>query len=156
MIAISVHQPHAWLLTLTLDDVRVKPYESRWWTTSYRGEIAIHAAKSEDSMININRAILDLKSKNQWPPQTEGFLKSFYNVIPGGFRFADLPLGAVVATGTLTAIYDGAKLHPKLTGPARHFGDFSPGCFAWRIDDVKPLPMPIPARGQKGLWEWSP
>lgn len=156
MIAISVHQPHAWLLTLTLNGVRVKPYESRYWTDPYRGPIAIHAAKSKDSMLEISRTIAYRKSMGQWPPQEEGFLKSFYEVIPPGFKFADLPTGCIVATGELVAIYDGPKLYPKLTGHARHFGDFGKGTVAWRIDNIKVLPKLVPARGQKGLWEWNP
>ena len=36
----------------------------------------------------------------------------------------------------------------------RHFGDYTPGRFAWLLDDVKPCD-PIPARGRQGLWEWD-
>lgn len=34
------------------------------------------------------------------------------------------------------------------------FGDYTPGRFAWLLDDVKPCD-PVPARGRQGLWEWE-
>lgn len=35
------------------------------------------------------------------------------------------------------------------------YGDFTPGRYAWLLDDIEPLPEPIPARGAQGLWEWE-
>lgn len=34
-------------------------------------------------------------------------------------------------------------------------GDFTPGRYAWLLADVEPLAEPIPARGQRGLWNWE-
>jgi activating signal cointegrator 1 len=34
----------------------------------------------------------------------------------------------------------------------RPFGDFTPGRWAWLLDDIRPLPEPVPARGRQGLW----
>ena len=42
MKALSLWQPHAQAIAL-----RIKPYETRGWSTSYRGPLAIHAAKKE-------------------------------------------------------------------------------------------------------------
>jgi hypothetical protein len=36
------------------------------------------------------------------------------------------------------------------------FGDFTPGRFGWILEDITPLPEPIPAKGFQRLWEWSP
>jgi hypothetical protein len=35
------------------------------------------------------------------------------------------------------------------------WGDFTPGRFAWLLDDVRKLHQPIPAKGRQGLWEWD-
>jgi hypothetical protein len=42
MKALSLWQPHAQAIMLGL-----KPYETRGWSTNYRGPLAIHAAKKE-------------------------------------------------------------------------------------------------------------
>lgn len=36
------------------------------------------------------------------------------------------------------------------------FGDFSPGRWAWLLEDVQPIVPPIPAKGRQGLWWWTP
>jgi activating signal cointegrator 1 len=35
------------------------------------------------------------------------------------------------------------------------FGDYSEGRYAWLLEDVERLPVPIPAKGALGLWEWQ-
>lgn len=35
------------------------------------------------------------------------------------------------------------------------FGDFSPGRYAWLLEDVKPIDPPILCRGRQGLWNYS-
>lgn len=165
MIAISLWQPHAFLIS-----IGAKPLETREWAPpvkdvprGYPIPIAIHAAKTTDELESIARRVADLKKMHAWPPREEGFLKSFYDVMDEwmvkerlpNYKFSDFPLGAIVATGTLTGCYNADKVYPRLKGHARHFGDFAPGRYAWHIQNVKPLPRPIPARGQKGLWEWT-
>lgn len=44
----------------------------------------------------------------------------------------------------------------KLTDQERAFGDYSEGRYAWLLADVRPLRLPVPAKGQLGLWEWTP
>lgn len=39
----------------------------------------------------------------------------------------------------------------------RPYGDFTPGRFAWLLDDVKPVDPPVPFRGGQGLTKtWEP
>jgi hypothetical protein len=35
------------------------------------------------------------------------------------------------------------------------WGDFTPGRWAWLLDDIVKLAEPITARGRQGLWEWD-
>jgi hypothetical protein len=34
-------------------------------------------------------------------------------------------------------------------------GDFSPGRWAWKLENIKRLDPPIPARGYQKLWDWD-
>lgn len=84
-----------------------------------------------------------------------------------------LPFGAVVATCTLvdcvpteavTWVPDGGIAGERSWGVGdrcavvvesqRSFGDYSPGRWAWLLDDMTPLDEPIPVRGWQGLWNW--
>jgi len=35
------------------------------------------------------------------------------------------------------------------------FGDWTPGCYAWILDNVRQIGY-VPAKGQQRLWEWGP
>ncbi|GIK37899.1 MAG: hypothetical protein BroJett011_17320 [Chloroflexota bacterium] len=36
--------------------------------------------------------------------------------------------------------------------PERSFGDYTPGRWAWRLEQIRPLAAPVPATGAWGLW----
>jgi len=36
------------------------------------------------------------------------------------------------------------------------FGDFAPGRWAWLLDDVEPLEVPVLAKGRQRVWRWQP
>jgi len=168
MKALTIRQPWASLIA-----AGVKTIETRSWSTSYRGPLAIHAGKhpaappSEPAWSGFDR----FWKHPEWEP---------------GVSFP-LPLGAVVATCTLADVVPivglagcrneayhlclppgGALLHSPLHEPwpdgnTEHvcddqlpFGDFAPGRFAWLLTDIEPLPEPVPAKGRQGLWEWTP
>lgn len=152
--AISLWQPHASLIAMG-----EKHYETRSWSTKYRGPIAIHAGKSQDEIKHIWQSIQHAK-KTDWQHARE-FTRAIYDAFKEymaregllSFNFRDLPYGAIVATAELTAIYDTVLLYPKLTGRVQQFGDFGHGRYAWRLENVKALAEPIPLRGQQGLWD---
>ena len=131
MRALSVHQPWATFIT-----AGVKQYETRSWKTTYRGPLAIHA-----SLQRMNRV-----SWQRW----EVFLK------PLGVNDPDkLPYGAVLAVVDLVDIYHTETLIAAITPQERIFGNWEPGRYAWALLKSRDLPRPIPARGQRGLWEWE-
>jgi hypothetical protein len=39
-------------------------------------------------------------------------------------------------------------------GDEFYFGNYSEGRYAWILENIQPLPEPIPAKGAQGLWEW--
>ncbi len=164
MKALSVTQPHAQLIALLM-----KLIETRSWATSYRGQLAIHAAKGLGP-VGGKRGLLDLCGE-------QPFFGALYPIVPGADRYCDkeaiadaLPLGAIVAVCDLVACRPATELGNgffsgprsietgmvrlwKLTDQERAFGDYSPGRFAWLLDNIRALPEPVPAKGQLGLWQ---
>lgn len=131
MKTISLWQPWAMLIVLG-----VKQYETRSWSTSYRGRIAIHAAKKWD-----RETIADFISPEVWHVMQQHRVRDH-----------DLPLGAIICIGDLTDCV------PTTLIPSheQRFGNFQPGRFAWKIERVRVLLNPIDVRGQQGLWDWKP
>jgi len=146
--ALTIYQPWASLIA-----VGSKMYETRSWQTDYRGPIAIHAG---------------LKFINDFD---EGFAEIAHEKLKArlpGFTFMHkLPRGCVIAIAELSDCWriierTGGQIimisgynKKLLSSHNEHiFGDFAPGRYAWELTNVKPLPEPVPARGQQGLWEW--
>ncbi len=154
MKAITVYQPWASLIA-----VGAKKYETRSWSTNYRGPIAIHAGKKPFT-------------NNEY---TDGELYPFAYALnlPDIYSFDTLTLGAVIATAELVdchkIIARYGDNHPcihyqpfnaymqeiPIIGNELLLGDWTPGRYAWELTNVKMLPEPIPVRGQQGLWEWK-
>ena len=130
MKAITLWQPWA-----TLVAVGAKPFETRSWSTHYRGLLAIHAAKTGKDIA-----------------QYRGRPKIEQALARGGYCFETLPLGVVVCTARLEDVLPAEMVARQ--GLADDFGDYSPGRFAWHLVDVRPLAEPQPATGRQGFWEW--
>lgn len=178
MKALTLHQPWASLVACG-----AKSIETRSWSTSYRGPLAIHAGKSteayrpdcEDSsgrpyvmhLVDLSRAL-----------RSQGFDSSAMHG-PLGAVVATCRLVDVVPTDTMAGFARIAGLHRGMApvDPAtwldehepacdyggvvwdleanRPFGNFTPGRFAWLLADVEPVDPPVPARGRQQLWEWA-
>jgi activating signal cointegrator 1 len=154
MRGLTMTQPWATLVALG-----AKQYETRGWRTSYRGPLAIHAAKG-------------------WPKAAQAICvrEPFYSVLdrggyfrhehepPGGtLRVVQLPAGFVVAVVDVVACLQtgiSGLFEPDwlaaLSAQERAFGDYSPGRWAWRLENVRPIRHPIPARGYQFLWNVEP
>lgn len=147
MKALTLTQPYASLIAFG-----AKRIETRAWATSYRGPLAIHAAAGLGPIGGVS----GLKRLVQAEPFRSVFLArdrgygtdivhdpSYY--LPRGAVIARCTLMTCVRTTQCTAIPD----------QERAFGEYSPGRYAWILSDVQPLDVPIPAKGQLGLWEWE-
>lgn len=132
MKAITLTQPWATLVALG-----AKRIETRSWRTDYQGPLAIHAAKSYPKWARNLCKVEPFKSA----------------LAPLGVHFepADY-LGMVVAVCELENVFSVSCL--GVDEPERSFGDYSAGRWAWMLARVKPLAVPIPAKGALGLWEW--
>lgn len=122
---ISLTQPWASLMALGL-----KKVETRGWYTSYRGPLAIHAAK-------------------RFPPEARRLAEAERAL---GRLPARLPFGAIIATLQLEDVLETLAVVQSLSGLERLYGDYSDGRFAWFTDKVTELALPIPWRGQLGLF----
>lgn len=114
-----------------------KQWESRSWSSKYRGELAITASKNftdEDKELCFDGPFCD------FVPEPSA-----------------LPCGCVVAVGTLDSILTseqwmalyGSK--PQFANEEA-FGNYSPLRFAWHFVNVRKLPTPVPCRGMQMLW----
>lgn len=151
MRAITLWQPWASLIAEGEKTVETRPLQHPW-RSGIGQTIAIHAAKRKPFVIEATQ-YADWCERAGWP---------------------GLPLGAIVATCTLTDVIPiGDKWHPTigeseavamldgrvvLTGdPGSYrageaaFGDYTPGRWALVLDNVQKV-EPVFCRGYQGLW----
>ena len=123
--AISLWQPWA-----TAVAIGIKPDETRHWSTSYRGELAIHAAKrwtrEEREFASVERALGRLPAR--------------------------LPLGAVVAVVTLLDVRPADERAFEITAQHRLWGNYAPGRFAWLLGNVRELREPVGCAGRQSFF----
>jgi hypothetical protein len=119
-------QPWAQALFLNL-----KHYETRSWSTNYRGELIIHAAKG-------------------FPKYAKDFAMTERALGRGNTRLA---FGAIIGKVELGRIYRTEFIAPQLTGLERLYGDYSSGRFAWEFINPVLFKEPIPFRGQLSVFD---
>jgi activating signal cointegrator 1 len=139
---LTLHQPWA-----TLMAGRVKTRETRSWSTSYRGPVAIHAGKSEEGLTlcadpDFKAGLLRCVPALPWLPADRALQNRDL-----------LPFGAIVAVGHLHEVIttDDAREFDDDLDAEYAFGNYSGGRFAWRFSHLTPVPRPIPFRGAQGL-----
>lgn len=135
MKALTLYQPWASLIAW-----REKQYETRGWSTLYRGPLAIHA------------------SKNFKEGREVCAINSFYREAlarAGVQHFDNLPIGAVLCLVDLVDVVKTETLNGKISQSEEHFGDYSWGRYAWKLENVRVLKYPFTQRGSQGLWEWD-
>lgn len=134
MKALSLTQPWASLVACG-----VKRWETRGWSTAYRGMLAIHATAAR------------VRGPEDLDP---GFARICAEAFGPQFHLT-LPRGAVLCLAKLVAVRPAAHVRDTLSGIERRCGDFADGRFAWQFADIDKLPRPVPARGFQSLWEWD-
>jgi ASCH domain len=148
MLALSVRQPWAWAIARGH-----KVIENRDWDTRFRGTLAIHASLR-----------VDLDSSERPTIRAAGW-------DPGDPVAA---IGGIVAVVRLVGVCAAARPGPAWpearpgpgSGPGcagpEPFGVCgcgawaNPGEFHWQLGDPRPLPRPVMAVGEAGMWELPP
>lgn len=149
MKALSLHQPWASLVALG-----VKNIETRSWATSYRGPLAIHAAKRKPdegtgltvpSPIPLGAVVATCVLVDVVPIVEE---------IPAPAQWRE-PWGVVTVEPWLIEHYWPGFGNPgsRYVGDQLPYGNFAVGRYAWLLDGIKALPEPVPVRGRQGLFE---
>lgn len=139
MRGLSLTQPWA-----TLVAIGAKSIETRSWSTSYRGELVIHAASGFPR---------DCQALCWREPFQEVLIAAGYD------RAEKLPRGVVLATAILDSVVpseDMDRVWQRIGYEAalreQAFGDYGPRRFGWLLRDVRRLPAPLPQNGALGLW----
>lgn len=134
--ALTLRQPWASLVAL-----EAKRIETRSWRTSYRGWLAIHAAKT-------------LSKTEQLLCEQEPFRTALLRdaaLDPARPLATQLPRGCIIAIARLDSCLP-METSEWPSEPERSFGDYAPDRYAWYLSHIHRLPQPIPARGALGLW----
>lgn len=131
--ALSLWQPYARAIAVGL-----KTYETRSWSTPYRGELAIHAAKR---WTKAERAIIDQLMRKH-PVLVQFWSQQF-------------PLGAMLCTCQLVAIHPVEAVRDEIPQLEHDLGNYADGRFAWELNDIVYLEKSIPTIGRQGLWNWE-
>jgi hypothetical protein len=151
MKALTLYQPHA-----TLVARGAKRIETRSWKTSYRGPIAIHAAK------NSPRTWEKLASRGLTTmPPDQAFLDELEE--PCGLDEAGLPDLSKLPSGVIVALAMLVDVRPiNVFGDPEGwamgmaelaFGVYGLGRYAWFFDEILPLRAPYHScRGGQRIW----
>ncbi len=143
MKALTVRQPWAWAIVHGGKDV-----ENRVQAWSYRGPLAIHAAAtwSDDGAASpvVRRAVWDFYGTEA--PLDQPLFRSpesprTFGAIIGVVDLINVHVSARTATGTCCSSA-WAQYAEGPTKPVVHL----------RVENPRPLPRPVIARGQLGLW----
>jgi hypothetical protein len=164
--AITLHQPWASLVA-----VGAKTIETRSWSTRFRGPLAIHAglgkAAVDDPVWRACGALTVDEGIGLYPTLSEsGAVVATCQLVdvlpivaawPGNdpccwTEAATEPRHYGDSVVAWTRAETGALIHRSTTDAP--FGDFSPGRFAWLLDDVRAI-RPMPCGGRRQLWAWT-
>ena len=171
--ALTINEPWASLIVSGEKTIETRPY-----ATSFRGKIAIHAAKS-------SRFVDRPQDFNAIP----AFLKLIHYQIKRGkiqseFMADSLDLGCIIATAdlvdcrkiigtrdepvTLAAtretimvanskiILEGNPYNMEIDGTREYdLGDYTPGHYAWIFKNIHRIIQPIPVKGHPQLWNFE-
>lgn len=146
--AISLWEPWASLIR-----TGAKTYETRSRSINYRGPILICAAKGGLNKGKLFELIL--KSPFQkglapligrpldftaWPPYQ-------------GIELNHLNFGKAVALVKITDCYNIGVYDLILPEQEKHFGDFTPGRYAWKLRMINNTFEPFPVKGRQGFFD---
>ncbi len=151
MKALTLWQPWA-----TLVAMEAKKIETRCWKTSYRGLIAIHSAMrvppkwlgASSRTDPFRDELADLFCVRRDRDDRAG--KHVDDILRG------LPMGKIVCIVRLTGIEEtNSMMAEMLTERERLFGNYEEGRYAWHLEMVEVIEPPIPAKGNRMLWNWT-
>lgn len=140
MKALTLWEPWAWLMAY-----EQKCVETRCWTTSYRGPIAIHSALRKPSFLGKSALT---------PAFQEQFMRARQKVF-GSSQRPEFHFGHVLCIADLVSIEPTERVRAELSPQELMFGNYEEGRYAWFFENVRRYEPTIPAKGNRMLWEWN-
>lgn len=124
MKALTIWQPYAQAIAIGL-----KKFETRSWSTKYRGKIAIHTSVKP---LSKERKLLAEK----------------YDI--KNFSFGEIIVIADL-TDCILMTENFIKSQPQ---SELDLGNWCIGNYAWKLENIQILTQPQKANGKQGLWDW--
>ncbi|HEY2497316.1 MAG TPA: ASCH domain-containing protein [Candidatus Angelobacter sp.] len=131
MRTISLWQPWAELISRGL-----KTWETRHWPCEQFGEVAIHAAKRKFRDTDMSREARTQMLMDEVDPFS-------------------LQYGAVLCVADIVACVATENGRQFIEKRDLLYGDWSDGRYGWKLDNVRPLPKPVPLKGHQGWFHWT-
>jgi hypothetical protein len=113
----------------------LKKNETRGWPTSYRGPLAIHAAKKK------------------FDPEDYG--EEWVEEIRGLGLMENIVYGCVLCIVDLKYCRPTEREKPFLTHIEEILGNYEGSRHVWMTDNLRVLPEPVPLKGCQGLFDWE-
>ena len=151
MKALTLWQPWASLVTLG-----AKRIETRSWSTKCRGEIAIHSAAqlpakwlgASRHQTSFRDELADVFNCRRDSDEREGLHVDA--VIKG------LPYGSILCIVELVHVMEITRhVVDELDRRELLFGNYDGGRYAWFLHVKHVFEEPIPAKGNRMLWNWT-
>ena len=143
MKALTLWQPWATLMALG-----EKKIETRCWSTFYRGPVAIHAASMKPAKF-LGRS----RYTPEFGEEIAAVLKIDIDAV--GPAIAQMPRGVVLCIVELVTIEQAERVVIDLPQREKLFGNYEAGRYAWHTKLLEVFDPPIPAKGNRKLWEWA-
>lgn len=140
MKALTLWEP--WASLVAREHKRV---ETRIWSTKYRGPLAIHAAKVLPP---------EWLGASRHSPEFQGYVARTMPEYFGRGAKA-MPLGCVLCVVNLVSIEETAVVRDGLSEQELTFGNYEDGRYAWFFEMIEVFETPIPAKGNRLLWNWE-
>lgn len=149
MKALTLWQPWASLIAMGQ-----KKVETRCWSTDYRGPIAIHSAKRLPSdWLGASRHSQSFQFELREVFATPSFATPSQTLLQA--KVERLPRGCVLCVVNLVGIEQTRLVGDEVNQRERIFGNYEEGRYAWFLEMVGRFETPIPAKGNRMLWEWT-
>lgn len=147
MKAISLWEPWASLIR-----TGAKTIETRSWYTDYRGRLLICAAKQGLPKAELLRYLSSCYFQGALAPLIGKPLVLDGSCWPGVYP-RHLNFGRAVAIVELWDCIPVEKLTLENIGANKHFGDFTPGRYAWILNPLFYAFPPFPVKGHQGFFD---
>lgn len=150
MKALTLWQP--WASLVALGEKRI---ETRCWSTKHRGELAIHASANLPP-VWLGRSRFSCEFADEVADVLNVRRDSddrFGTRVDGAVR--NLPRASVLCLVRLVCIEPTERVREFIGQRERIFGNYEDGRYAWHIELLEKFEYPLPAKGNRMLWNWE-